>query len=230
MGKALKTVRGWINHPAISFASNVQFVIGTAVLIAGALGGVLAVLTSFPPGWLAVTVVGAFLMTIGALRTFVPAVRQPRRDVPTAQPQIDPYAEQSRQRAEKERAEELRRVVGRFLTELENARGGMQRAVDSGYWWLDSEIASTYRWSTSADDIAAAGLREVHRTLRIAYRHIAEVRSTWETIGQAYADQYDYDPPLGSAPALDDLSRLLLADAIAAIETAERALEDAELP
>ncbi len=66
MRKLFDSLTHWLRHPNVTVASNLWFVVGAGILVAGLLGGALAKLTSFPFGWLIVVAAGVFLLVTGA--------------------------------------------------------------------------------------------------------------------------------------------------------------------
>ncbi len=213
MRKLFDLVVGWLRHPRVTLASNLWFVIGAGISAAGLLGGALAVLTTFPFGWLIVTAVGAFMCVTGGANM---AVRSRGWQKLGADPP-DPGGDQEQQ--------ELRQAVGRLLAELENARGAIERAARTNEWWLAS--LQTQDWNNSADTLVKAGLYEVHKATRIAYREIGELNTLAKEAGEAMRDGLitaGADVQAGMRPSTGGEGEKLWA-ASTSIEQAEAKLE-----
>lgn len=168
MRKLLDSVVRWLRHPRLTLASNIQFVIGVGVLVAGLVGGALKVLTNFPTVWLVLSAVGAFLMATGGAGMLV------RWKAPVA---ISPQDEPTDDRVDQQR-EQLRQAIGRLLSELEVARGAIEKAIEQGLGSSPIPLLSTAAWEAGADLLSGAGLDGAHKATRIAYRHISELSLT----------------------------------------------------
>jgi preprotein translocase subunit Sss1 len=213
MSRFTRTVVRLLRHPTLTLASNAAFLIGAGIFAAGLVGGALKVLTSFPTIWLALSAGGAFLLVTGGLGMLVRAkVAPPVSSDPS--PSSDPGERQL--------------AIGRVLTELESARGAIERADDEDEWWM--EPLSTDAWQRSADALAGAGLVEAHKTTRVAYRHIDDLNARAAETMEAMQGHYMYDVPPGRRPVTggSDAIHEALDRAVAAIKTAEAELEKAQ--
>lgn len=120
--------------------------------------------------------------------------------------------------------QDLRRVVGRLLAELETARAHIAEAIASGTYWSDG--IATEQWEKGGEDLAAYGAAEAHAAARAAYSRITvlddRARDTWS----AMVAHYEYDAPPGMRPTTAG-NEDALREALEAIKTAESALSAA---
>jgi len=225
--KVIDAVHRRIMHPFVSFGGNLTFIIGAALFVASVIGGGLRVLTGFPTVWLVLAATGAFLMTSGALVTFVPGVR--RKVPPTPPPVVvvhDRVEEEERKaRAEQQRAKEaaesagrlaLRRAVRHVREELRFNQAGLQRVREEVEDVLPP--LSTQQWRVHEAILLDHADARPHVAASEAYRCIDRfiAMQMWET-------------PVGTIESRDVApSRRDVAIAIDAITTAVEALSTAE--
>ncbi len=152
MRRAWEWVRRVVSHPAITFGSNVQFLVGAGLLVAALVSGFLAVLVEFPLVFLILVGVGAFLTTVAGLRMLLPSATPPQADSKTPGFWTDAM-QQGLLQEEEERKRNLRQSLQLVFGEVQYNWGLIERAC------VPKEVEDTQlkigEWSNRHQGLAA---------------------------------------------------------------------------